>query len=167
MTGAGGSDEEKGPDGGSVPFKVDHAAAREMAACAGRYVRRARDAGVNLNFSDASIEPADRFAFEVWTMLPGGLRKDAAEEIRSRLVLELGAYFGETFIRNYGGVWGWATIGGRRLFALRTRSGFNVFPMHQVTKRLRGVEKDPLVGLYGSLSRWRPATREPIAPSWR
>jgi hypothetical protein len=153
VTVASGSGKGQGPSGGAVPFKRDYTAAREMAIRAGRYVRRARDLGVVLDLSDASIEAAEEFGLRLWAMLPGGLSDDKAEELRGRLIFDLGAYFGETLIRNHGGRWGWAIMEGRRVFALRTSSGFTAFPVSKARKILRGEEPGTLVTLYRLLSR--------------
>ncbi len=153
MTAANGSGKGQGPSGGVVPFNRDHTAAREMVIRAGRYVRRARDLGVVLDFSDSSIGIAEEFGLGLWSMLPGGLSDDQAGELRDRVMFDLGAYFGETLIRNHGGRWGWATIDGRRVFALRTGSGHTVFAVGKARKRLRGEEPETLVALYRALSR--------------
>ncbi len=152
MAGASGSDEGGKPAGGSVPFKPDYTAAREMTSCARTYARRGRDLSIALDFSDASIEAADEVAVRLWESMPLGLSETAAEEARGRLIFELGAYFGETFIQNHGGHWGWATMAGRKVFALRTESGFVAFPMNRARKRLRREEPDNLAGLYRFLS---------------
>jgi hypothetical protein len=130
-----------------------------MTIRAGRYARRGRDIGVALDYSDASIEDAERLGRRLFAGLPGGLSDEVAEELRGRLVLELGAYFGQTFIRNHGGRWGWLTIGGRRVFALRTDSGFAAFPTSKAGRRLRGEEPDSLADLYRTLADWRPVPR--------
>ena len=122
MTLASASEKAQEPSGEAVPFKRDYTAAREMVIRAGQYARRARDLGVFLNFSDSSVEVAEEFGRELWAKLPDGLPKDKAEDLRARLILELGAYFGETLLRNHGGRWGWAIMGGRRVFALRRSS---------------------------------------------
>ena len=150
---ASGSEKGQGPSEGAVPFRRDYTAAREMIIRAGRYARRARDLSVVLDFSDASIGVAEEFGLELWAMLPGGLSDDKAEELRGRLIFDLGAYFGETLIRNHGGRWGWATIDGRRVFALRTNSGVIVFPLRKARTILRGEEPGTLVALYQFLSR--------------
>ncbi|MFI5259259.1 MAG: hypothetical protein ACHQ01_06595 [Candidatus Limnocylindrales bacterium] len=156
MAAAGRTEVGQEPSGGVVPFKLDYTASREMAIRAGRYVRRARDAHIFLTYSDATLGPAEDFGLELWGMLPGGLTDDETDELRRRLILELGAYFGETLIHNHGGIWGWATIGGRRVFALRTSSGFTVFPTHKARKRLWGQEPESIVSVYSFLSRWPP-----------
>ena len=153
MTLASGSEKGQKPSGGAVPFKRDYTAAREMVIRAGRYARRARDLGVVLDLSDASIEAAEAFGLELWAMLPGGLSDDNAEQLRERLIFDLGAYFGETLIRNHGGRWGWAIMDGRRVFALRTSGGFTVFPMRKARKILRGEEPGTLTTLYEFLLR--------------
>ena len=153
MTLASGSEKGQKPSGGAVPFKRDYTAAREMVIRAGRYARRARDLGVVLDLSDASIEAAEAFGLELWAMLPGGLSDDNAEQLRERLIFDLGAYFGETLIRNHGGRWGWAIMDGRRVFALRTSGGFTVFPMRKARKVLRGEEPGTLTTLYEFLLR--------------
>ena len=149
------SGTEKGQElpGEAIPFRRDYTASREMVIRAGQYARRARDLGFVLNFSDASIEVAEEFGLDLWVKLPGGLTKDTAEELRARLVFDLGAYFGETFIRNHGGRWGWAIMGGRRVFALRTTSGFTAFPVSKASKILRANEPGTLVTMYRSLAR--------------
>ena len=150
---ASGPDKGQGPSGGAVPFKRDYTAAREMAIRAGRYARQARDLGVVLDLSDASIGVAEEFGLGLWAMLPAGPSDDKVEELRGRLIFDLGAYFGETLIRNHGGRWGWATIDGRRVFALRTSTGFTVFPLRKARKILRGEESGTLATLYQLLSR--------------
>lgn len=153
MTLARGSDKGQEPSGGAVPFKRDYTAAREMAVRAGQYASRARDLGLVLDFSDASIEAAEECGLELWAKLPGGLPDDKAEDLRSRLIFDLGAYFGETLLRNHGGRWGWAIMGGHRVFALRTSSGFTAFPVRKARKILRGEEPGTLVTMYQFLSR--------------
>lgn len=153
MTLANGSEKGQGPSGGAIPFKRDDTAAREMAIRAGRYARRARDLAFVLDFSDASMEVAEECGLELWAKLPGGPPNDKAEDLRSRLIFDLGAYFGETLLRNHGGRWGWAIMGGRRVFALRTSSGFTAFPIRKARKILRGEEPGTLVTMYQFLSR--------------
>jgi hypothetical protein len=150
---ASGSDEGKKPSGGSVPFKPDYTAAREMAIRASTYAGRGRDLYIPLDYSESSIEAADELGFRLWGALVLGLSDAEAEEVRSRLIFELGAYFGETFIQNRGGRWGWATMAGRKVFALMTDSGFVAFPMHRARKRLRREEPDTLVTFYRFLSK--------------
>ena len=157
MTLPNGSEKGQEPPEGVVPFRRDYAAAREMVIRAGQYARRARDLGYVLDFSDASIEVAEEFGLVSWAKLSSGLPKDTAEDLRARLIFDLGAYFGETLIRNHGGRWGWAIMGGRRLFALRTSSGYTAFPLRKARKVLRGEEPGTLVTLYRVLSRERPA----------
>jgi hypothetical protein len=156
VAGASGSDEGRKPAGSSVPFKPDYTAAREMASRASTYARRGREVYVSLDYSDASIEAADEVGLQLWESMPLGLSEAEAEEVRGRLIFELGAYFGETFIQNHGGHWGWATMAGRKVFALRTESGFVAFPMNRARKRLRREEPDTLATLYRFLSSARP-----------
>jgi hypothetical protein len=150
---ASGSETGQGPSGGAVPFKRDYTAAREMAIRAGRYARQARDLGVVLDLSDASIEVAEELGLGLWAMLPAGPSDDKVEELRGRLIFDLGAYFGETLIRNHGGRWGWAIMGGRRVFALRTTSGFTAFPVSKASRILRANEPGTLVTMYRFISR--------------
>jgi hypothetical protein len=150
---ASGSEKGQSPPGAAVPFKRDYTAAREMAIRAGRYARQARDLGVALDFSDASMEFAEEFGLRLWATIPVGPSNEPIEELRGRLIFDLGAYFGETLMRNHGGRWGWATIDGRRVFALRTSSGFTVFPVRKARKILRGEEPGTLVSLYQFLAR--------------
>ena len=124
-----------------------------MASRASSYTRRGRDLYVPLDYTDASIDAADEVGLQLWESLPLGLSRDEAEELRGRLIFELGAYFGETLIRNHGGQWGWVTMEGRRVFALRTDSGLIAFPLNRARKRLRGEEPDTLDTLYQFLSR--------------
>lgn len=166
MAAESGSDEGKRPSGRSIPFKPDYTAAREMASRASTYARRGRDLYVALDYSDASIEAADEVGLRLWDSLALGLTGSAAEEIRKLLIFELAAYFGETFIQNHGGQWGWATMVGRKVFALRTASGFVAFPMNRARKRLRREEPETLVVLYRFLSSQdRPRTERPGPPA--
>ena len=150
---ASASEKGQRPSEGAVPFKRDYAATREMVIRAGRYARRAREFDVVLDLSDGSIGLAEEFGIRLWGMLPGGLSDDKAEELRVRLIFDLGAYFGETFIHNHGGRWGWATMAGRRVFALRTNSGFTAFPVRMARKILKSEELGTLVTQYQLLSR--------------
>jgi hypothetical protein len=154
---ASGSEDGRKTSVEAIPFKADPTAAREMASRASTFAGRGRELYVALDYSNASIEAADQLGLRLWDSAPLGLSDVAAEELRGRLIFELGAYFGETFIRNHGGRWGWATIYGRRVFALRTDSGFIAFPMTRARKRLQGEESDSLVTLYLSLSGPHPA----------
>jgi hypothetical protein len=153
VAGASGSDEGKKPSSGRVPFKPDYTAAREMAIRASTYAGRGRDLYVALDFSESSIEAADELGLRLWGALVLGLSDAEAEEVRGRLIFELGAYFGETFIQNHGGKWGWATMAGRKVFALMTDSGFLAFPMNRARKRLRLEEPDTLTTFYRFLSK--------------
>jgi hypothetical protein len=150
-----GSDEGRRSSGGSVPFKPDDTAAREMASRASTYARRGRDLYIALDYSDASIEAADEVGVRLWDSLVLGLSDEEAQEVRGRLIFELGAYFGETLIQNHGGRWGWATMAGRKVFALLTDSGFLAFPVNRARKRLRREEPDSLVTFYELFSRER------------
>lgn len=76
---ASGPDKGQGPSGGAVPFKRDYTAAREMAIRAGRYARQARDLGVVLDLSDASIGVAEEFGLGLWAMLPAGPSDDKVD----------------------------------------------------------------------------------------
>ena len=153
---ARGSGEGRRPSGANVPFKPDPTAAREMASRASTYARRGRELYVSLDYIDASIEAADELGVRLWESLVVGLSDAEAQEVRGRLIFELGAYFGETLIQNHGGRWGWATLAGRKVFALLTDSGFLVFPVNRARKRLRSEEPEDLVTFYRSVSRERP-----------
>ena len=82
-----------------------------------------------------------------------GLSGDELRQLQGTLVFELGAYVGETFIRNHGGCWGWATMPGNRSFGLRTGSGLTAFPLTKAKKRLLG-NFGSLVAFYRLLVRW-------------
>ncbi len=82
-----------------VQFEPDAAMAAEMAGLAARYVERGNALKVALDFSDASIETADRVGLQMYEALPQDGGRVALEERRSALASELGAYFGETFIK--------------------------------------------------------------------
>jgi hypothetical protein len=127
-----------------------------MASRASTYARRGREIYVSLDYTDASIEAADEVGVRLWESLVVGLSDTEAQEVRGRLIFELGAYFGETLIQNHGGRWGWATLSGRKVFALLTDSGFLVFPVNRARKRLRGEEPEDLAAFYRSVSRERP-----------
>lgn len=152
---AGVSDSKVGqrPPGAVVAFTTDYAAAREMAIRASGFAIRGRDLNVVLDYSDASLEVADATGVELWEPLDPDYVGEAAEELRAKLIVELGAYFGETLRRNHGGRWGWAAMDGRRVFAFRTDSGLTAFPLNSARKRLRGEDLDSLVLLYQLLLR--------------
>ena len=85
---------------------------------------------------------------------PSATSLSELEEMRSALAFELGAYFGETYIRNHGGQWGWLAAIGNRVFGLRTAAGLSAFPLVQARKRLKGAEQDSLGFIYRYLWRW-------------
>lgn len=156
MAAASESEEGRRASGASVPFKPDYTAAREMASRASTYARRGRELYIPLDYTDASIDAAEEVGLRLWELLAVGLPADEAQEVRGRLIFELGAYFGETLIQNHGGQWGWATMAGRKVFSLLADSGFLVFPINRARKRLRGEESDSLATIYGVFARERP-----------
>jgi hypothetical protein len=137
-----------------VQFEADAEVALEMAGLAGRYAERGRDLDVALDFSDASIDAADGIGVQMYDSLPREASGAKLEEMRSALAFELGAYFGETYIRNHGGQWGWLAAIGNRVFGLRTAAGLSAFPLVQARKRLKGAEQDSLGFIYRYLWRW-------------
>jgi hypothetical protein len=108
---------------------------------------------VRLDFSDGSIEAAEQMGVQTYASLCRGLALDELRQLQSDLVSELGAYVGETFIRNHGGNWGWAPMPGGRAFGLRTASGLTAFPMTKAKKRLLG-NIGSLVAFYRLMERW-------------
>ena len=153
MTGARGSAGEVRGAAALVPFEPDETTALELAQMAGLYVERGRALGVALDFSDASIEAAEEMGVRTFASLCRGLAGDELKQLQGTLVFELGAYVGETFIRNHGGCWGWATMPGNRAFGLRTGSGLTAFPLVKSKKRLLG-NFGSLVAFYRLLVRW-------------
>ena len=148
----------------TVPFEPDEVTALELAKMAALYVERGRDLNVRLDFSDASIEAAEEMGVQTYASLCHGLALAELRELQAALVSELGAYVGETFIRNHGGCWGWAPMPGSRAFGLCTEAGLTAFPLTKAKKRLLG-NIGSLVAFYRLLVRWpeRPeaAVRSP------
>lgn len=163
MTDASGSAEGLRGGAAVVPFESDEATALELAEMAGLYVERGRALDVALDYSDASIEAAEEMGVRAYASLCRGLSGDELRQLQGTLVFELGAYVGETFIRNHGGCWGWATMPGNRAFGLRTDSGLTAFPLTKAKKRLLG-NFGSLVAFYRLLVRW-PETGEVAAHS--
>ncbi len=141
-----------------VPFEPDATTGLELAKMAGLCVERGRARNVLLDYSDASIEAAEQMGVRTYASLCPGLAGDDLKHLQGTLVFELGAYVGETFIRNHGGCWGWATMPGNRAFGLRTDSGLTAFPLTKAKKRLLG-NFGSLVAFYRLLVRW-PETGE-------
>jgi hypothetical protein len=137
-----------------VEFEPDDALALEMADLAGRYADRGRELKVPLDFSDASIDVADGMGLRIYGSLPPGVYGARTGGSRNSLAFELGAYFGETFIRNHGGRWGWVAGTGNRVFGLRTNGGISAFPLGRAKRRLAGAENDSLGTLYSFLTHW-------------
>jgi hypothetical protein len=133
--------------------------ALEMASLAGRYVDRGRALSVTLDFSDASIEAADGLGLRLYDPLPKQASGPKLEELRNGVASELGAYFGETFIRNHGGQWGWVAGSGARVFGLRTDAEISAFPLVKARRRLQRAENESLAALYSFLCQW-PATQK-------
>jgi hypothetical protein len=140
-------------------FEQDAEMALEMASLAGRYVDRGRAVGVTLDFSDASIEAADGLGLRLYDPLPKKASGPKLEELRNAVASELGAYFGETFIRNHGGQWGWVAGSGARVFGLRTDAEISSFPLVKARRRLQRAENESLAALYSFLCQW-PATQK-------
>jgi hypothetical protein len=158
VTGARGSTEEARGAAALVPFEPDETTALELAEIARLYVERGRALDVALDYSDSSIEAAEEMGVQVYASLCRGLAGDELRQLQGTLVFELGAYVGETFIRNHGGCWGWAAMPGNRAFGLRTGSGLTAFPLTKAKKRLLG-NFGSLVAFYRLLVRW-PETGE-------
>jgi hypothetical protein len=137
----------------AAPFEADDVTALEATRMACLYIERGRDQGVRLDFSDGSIEAAEQMGVQTYASLCRGLALDELRQLQSDLVSELGAYVGETFIRNHGGNWGWAPMPGGRAFGLRTASGLTAFPMTKAKKRLLG-NIGSLVAFYRLMERW-------------
>ena len=135
-----------------TPFEPDEATAAELARIADCYVERVRDE-VQLDYSDRSIEAAEAAGVRTYADLSVGLTGDDLRKLQGALVFELGAYVGETFIRNHGGAWGWAPLARSRAFGLRTDSGLTAFPQTKAKKRLLG-NIGSLVAFYSLLVRW-------------
>lgn len=160
MADASGSAGDRRPDTGAgpgvdpaPPFQQDDATAIELFKMSGAYVERGRKLGVRLDYSDGTIAAAEEMGVRTYAELCQGLALAELRELQTALVSELGAYVGETFIRNHGGCWGWAPMPGGRAFGLRTASGLTAFPMTKAKKRLLG-NIGSLVAFYRLLVRW-------------
>ena len=137
----------------AAQFQQDDATAIELFKMSGAYVDRGRKLGVRLDYSDESVAAAEEMGVQTYARLCDGLTLAELRELQSALVSELGAYVGETFIRNHGGYWGWAPMPGGRAFGLRTATGLTAFPMTKAKKRLLGNIGN-LVAFYGLLVSW-------------
>jgi hypothetical protein len=159
------STSAEGSRGGAfvVAFEPDETTALELAKMAALYAERGRALNVPLDYSDASIEAAEEMGVRTYASLCPGLAGDELRQLQGTLVFELGAYVGETFIRNHGGRWGWAPMPGTRAFGLRTDSGLTAFPLTKAKKRLLG-NFGSLVAFYRLLVRW-PETPEAAGDS--
>jgi hypothetical protein len=135
-----------------APFEPDEATAVELARIADCFVERVGD-GLALDYSDGSIEAAEAAGVRIYAALSTDLAGDDLRNLQGTLVFELGAYVGETFIRNHGGAWGWAPLARSRAFGLRTDSGLTAFPQTKAKKRLLG-NIGSLVAFYSLLVRW-------------
>jgi hypothetical protein len=124
-----------------------------MALTADLYVQRGLALDVALDYSDASIAAAEEMGLQTYASLCRELSRDELKQLQGTLVLELGAYVGETFIRNHGGCWGWVAMPGGRSFGFRTASGLTAFPLTKAKKRLLG-NIGSLVAFYRLMVRW-------------
>src|ERR1035437_2546306 len=148
---AGG--QRPGVGAAAAPFERDDATAIELFRMAVAYAERGRKLGVPLDYSDESIAVAEEMGVRTYETLCQGLALAELRELQSALVSELGAYLGETFIRNHGGCWGWAPMPGSRAFGLCTEAGLTAFPLTKAKKRLLG-NIGSLVAFYRLLVRW-------------
>ena len=145
------------PDEGTAKFEPDNKAAREMALLAGYLVEHGREYSLTLDYSEGSIGDADALAVRLFEAIPHDSSAGLSEQERA-LILELGAYVGETFIRNHGGMWGWAeTLDAGRNVGLRTNDGLIVFPVSTASNRLEGADVDSMVIFYRILTVWPQA----------
>ena len=144
-----------------MAFEPDETTGLELAKMAAIYAERGRALNVPLDYSDASIEAAEEMGVRTYASLCPGLAGAELRQLQGTLVFELGAYVGETYIRNHGGRWGWAPMPGNRAFGLRTDSGLTAFPLTKAKKRLLG-NFGSLVAFYRLLVRW-PETQEAAA----
>ncbi|HEX7492559.1 MAG TPA: hypothetical protein VF337_12745 [Candidatus Limnocylindrales bacterium] len=149
-----------------VQFEPDPTTAFEMALTADLYVRRGVALDVALDYSDASIAGAEEMGGRTYLEQCRDLARDELKELQGTLVLELGAYIGETYIRNHGGDWGWATMPVGRAFGLRTSAGLTAFPLTKAKKRLLG-DFGSLVAFYTLLVSWTGTGNPPDGPSAR
>ena len=161
MSDASGSAGGPGPTPPVVPFEPDDVTALELVRAADLYVRRSRAVDVNLDYSDDSIAVAEEMGVQTYASLCPDLSRDELRQLQGTLVLELGAYVGETFIRNHGGCWGWVAMPGGRSFGFRTASGLTAFPLTKAKKRVLG-NLGSLVAFYRLMVCWPDTER--IAP---
>ena len=103
------------------------------------------DLGVELKYDEASIEWLDGYINRIRTQL----NSDGFVG----LALVLGAYVGETIIRNYGGEW--AYFDQTEQWGIRFDNGDGAFPIAKVYKQLEEGEFESVLSFYTILPKLR------------
>ncbi len=132
-----------------MQFTVDPGVARAAARGALELVEFARvELNLKLDFSDDSIASIE----EVASALHADLRRErgALRDIDT-LVQMLGSYVGEVYRRNHGGQWGYAATNGRRVLAIKAKTGNTLmWPVERIKQRIRGGGSNNVWAYYQS-----------------
>ena len=102
------------------------------------------DAGIDMDFSEESIDELDRLAAQLWP------EPIAEEETLDAVVANWGAYLGQAIIENLGGEWTFR----RDLDHASVhfpRTGMEAFPFHKVRKRLVLGAQESMLDFYEAI----------------
>jgi hypothetical protein len=125
---------------------------REIAeACSLDAVDHANNAGIQLDWSDQSIEKVE----EILRMLHQEMTaaKPSTEQVRTFAQM-YGSYTGEVFRKNHGGTWGMVTIDGNRFPGMEaTNTTVSFWPWGRVQNRILNGPEDNVWHYYQALLR--------------
>ncbi|NHZ34812.1 hypothetical protein [Massilia rubra] len=117
-------------------FAPDAAVQRAATAYAAQAVATARDQfSIKLDGTDASMAQLDAVLARAHTAYTTKSPRPSEEQVTA-VARMYGSYLGEVYRLNHGGVWGMATLEGKTLPAMRTRSGANFWPWTQASQRI-------------------------------
>jgi len=116
-----------------LSFAADRAAQQTAMGHARELVSFAQSAlNLKLDWSDASVRALEDLAASLHADLRR--RRTAPDEI-APLVTMIGSYLGEVLRRNHGAQWGWVSVNGQRVLALRTADAGALFTPVETARR--------------------------------
>jgi len=132
-----------------MQFAADPGVARAASRHALELVEFAKvELNLTLDFSDDSIAAIE----EVASALHADIRRERGSlSDVDTLVQRLGSYVGEVYRRNHGGQWGYASTQGRKVLAVKAKTGDSLmWPVERIKQRIRGGGSNNVWAYYQS-----------------
>jgi hypothetical protein len=121
----------------------------EMATAAESAVQHAKKHwATDLDFSPRSVEDVELILARMYDSVPRGFlgklfKQKPSEEQMAQVAIAYGAYLGEVFRREFGGIWSKENVLDQKdALALKFSDRNMIFPPGKVWKRLRNGEED-------------------------